>query len=35
MSLAVLKIQAVRASHKRKLKEKAGGKKEVKPDASS
>jgi hypothetical protein len=34
ISLAVLKIQAVRASHKQKLKEKAGEKKEAKPDAS-
>jgi mannose/fructose/N-acetylgalactosamine-specific phosphotransferase system component IIC len=33
ISLAVLKIQAVRASHKRKLKEKAGQKKKARPDS--
>jgi hypothetical protein len=34
ISLAILKIQAVRASHKRKLKGKAGEKKKAKLDAS-
>jgi hypothetical protein len=34
ISLAILKIKAVRASHKQKLKEKASGKKETEPDSS-
>jgi hypothetical protein len=34
ISLVVLQIQVVRASHKRKLTEKAGEKNKAKPDSS-